>query len=252
MAQTIDIARVTTVPLGRFVKPAIVFGIAVAALTGCAANAAPVPTHSHIETATPGPEKMPDSLKDAAKADYPTFLTLSDQQRQQWCSWENRDISQVAANWEIASKNPLDKLVPITDKSSAQELYTAALYNLRSPLVSHENNNEILSNDNAEKLMSCAFTDVNSPFAKSEIAQLNKGFTDGQTGFNARVYAGQGRLKVGKAVGTPQESVVNGNRVVETGLQFADGSTGDATLTTTKGVDYNNKPTYFVTIDAHS
>jgi hypothetical protein len=221
-------------------------------LDACAGEPAPKPTHSHIETASPAPETMPTSLNVAANANYATFLTLSDQQRQQWCSWENRDMSQVAHDWEIASKNPLDRLVPINDKSSAQDLFTAAIYNIRSPLVSHENNSEVLSNDDSLKLMSCAFTDIDSPFAQSTIAELNKSLADGETGYNARVFAGQNKIQIAKTIGTPQENVVNGNRVVETEYQYADGSTGEATLTTIKGVDYNDKPTYFVTIDAHS
>lgn len=226
--------------------------------SGAETNAAPKPAASHSAEATPTPtaetDEMPASLEQANSLPYgQDFLNLPETQRLQWCSWETRDMAEVAEGWISQSKNPVDKLYPLNGHNTPQELLNAAGYNVRAAWVSHQNATEVFDKDTALKVISCAFTNPNAYTAQKLISQLTNAYDDGEHhyGLTGAAYASRSNLLLnGEVTSASEPTIVNGNETVAIEGIFPPDGSGVATLTTIKGVDYNNQPTYFVTIDA--
>lgn len=224
--------------------------------SGAESHAAPKPAASHSAEATPTPtataetEVMPAALEQAEDASFAEFLGLPLDQREKWCSWETRDMADVAKGWESQSHNPLDKLPVLNGHNTPQELLTAATYNYRAAYVAHQDASVVFDKDTSKKVLSCNYTNPTSPAFAERFTHLETMFDKKETGYPGNSFAQAGQILMQEVTGDViQSSIVDGNETIVVPINVPESGPTVAALTTIKGLDYNNKPTYFVTID---
>ena len=186
---------------------AAIFGVS-AAKGGDGEQTEPTPTPSATPTETfepsptpsaePSPEvtptemeTMPESLEVYEKMSFEEFMEEPWENRMQYCSWYNRDIEEIAAKWYEVTGDPLDKYPSeISEDNTPQEKLIFINYtSIRSALVSHQNNEEIIPLETARKIIGCE--QYNSGELEEDTLRVLQGLEISTRGLPPQAYANQ-------------------------------------------------------------
>jgi hypothetical protein len=260
--------------MSRFVSPLIIAGIAVAALTGCTANAAPSPEHTTSASATPHntpeatatprasggdferPDALPASLEAADKASPDEFAKLPKKEQIQWATWAGQYKQEFIKFFSMINDEPQNAAYTLTENSDVKALLADRSYEERIAINFGEGTpsgrqyNGQLDTDMATKyMMAFTITDANG------ISHINRFInTAASNNDNQAVNAGQQAgtdmfdtvAEIKKAQdfnATSNHMMVDGESIPSFFVSYTD-SQGSATydIAAYKTVDYKNQP----------
>lgn len=191
-------------PLAAAAAAAIILPIAVGATSN---NGAPSPSPRPTESSEPNEPGNEASFTALDKLSPSEFFNQDISKRAEWCLYMNQDLPQIAKDWKAQSGNDLDTLPTGSGPKTAQEKVQLNVWMERMAFVSHENASLVFTKEQAYKMISCTFIDVNSGSGQAALAAVDEAYKPENNGFGfpGAYYAQQGLLQMSEVASSEDE-----------------------------------------------